>query len=50
MGGGGGCFFLGGGGGVQPLKTTLHIISISLLNSFCESHTWRLVGLMPAVK
>ena len=31
--------------GVQPLRTTLHTISISLRNSFCESHTWRLVKL-----
>ena len=36
---------LGEGVGVwdQFLKTALHTISISLQNSFCESHTWRLV-------
>ena len=28
----------------QFLRTTLHIISISLQNSFCESHTWRLLS------
>ena len=28
----------------HPLKTALHTISISLQNSFCESHTWRLVS------
>ena len=31
------------GGGGQLLRTTLHTISISLQNSFCESHTWRLI-------
>ena len=35
-----------GGVGVGPLrKTDLHTTSISLQNSFCESHTWRLVRL-----
>ena len=29
--------------GDQFLRTALHTISISLQNSFCESHTWRLV-------
>ena len=33
---GGGC---AGGGEGQPLSTDLHTISISLQNSFCESHT-----------
>ena len=32
------------GEGGQPLRTALHTISISLQNSFCESHTWRLVS------
>ena len=42
-----GCTNVGGdvGGGGQPLRTALHTISISLQNSFCESHTWRLVSL-----
>ena len=35
-----------GGGGVgklgQLLRTALHTISISLQNSYCESHNWRL--------
>ena len=46
LGGGGGANVGGGGWGVvggQPLRTALHTISISLQNSFCESHTWRLV-------
>ena len=30
--------------GVQPPWTALHAISIRLQNSFCESHTWRLVS------
>ena len=30
------------GGGVGPIsKNRNHAISISLKNSFCESHTWR---------
>ena len=32
------------GVGGQPLRTALHTISTSLQNSFCESHTWRLVS------
>ena len=32
----------GGGGGLG--QTALHTIGISLQNSFCESHTWRLVS------
>ena len=31
------------GGVLQTIRTALHTISISLQNSFCESHTWRLV-------
>ena len=38
----------GGGRGLwwegHSLGTTLHTIIISLQNSFCESHTWRLVS------
>ena len=30
----------GVGDGIEPLRTTLHTISISLQNSFCETHTW----------
>ena len=28
----------------QALRSALHTINISLQNSFCESHTWRLVS------
>ena len=45
--GGGGCCGGGGGGGEEEgqfLRTALHTISISLQNSFCELHTWRLVS------
>ena len=40
--GGGGWGAVGGGG--QPLSTALHTKSIGLQNSFCESHTWRIVS------
>ena len=36
-----------GGGvveGVQPQRIALHTISIGLQNSFCESHSWRLLS------
>ena len=38
---------VGGGGvveGVQPQRIALHTISIGLQNSFCESHSWRLLS------
>ena len=41
---GGGRLWGGGGGVDQILRTALHTISIGLQNSFCESHTWRLVS------
>ena len=34
----------GGGGGGQPLRTALQNTIMSLQNSFCESHTLRLVS------
>ena len=38
------CVCVWGGGGGQALRTALQTISISLQNSFCESHTLRLVS------
>ena len=40
------CAGVGADGGLwcQPLRTALHTIIISPKNSFCESHTWRLVS------